>query len=83
MLRVGQLTHLQGRVFATVVNYGGDRPLELIDRVRRQSDGAVWTVQLEDGPVAYSENGVVVGDLVGLFVEGDAVLEEGDELSPV
>ena len=85
MLKVVQLVRVEGRLFVTVVEYGGARarPLDGVDRVRRVSDDAIWTVRLEDGPVAYSEAGVVVGSLLGLSVEGDAILAEGDELLPV
>jgi len=82
MMKVGDITSLEGRVFVTVVHYPGSRELLDIDRVRRASDGTTWKVHVTHGPVAYSEGGVVVGGLLGFFLEGDAVLSLGDELLP-
>ncbi len=79
-MRVAQIAIENGRTFVTVVHLPGGRDLRVSDGVRRIADGARWTVNLEDGPVAYSEGGVVIGSLLYLRFEGREAPRVGDEL---
>ncbi len=82
MVKVTEVIHSEGELFVTAVHYPGTRNLRDVDTLRRASDGAIWKVRVTDGPVAYLEGGIVVGALLGLSLEGDAVVMLGDELVP-